>query len=402
MTQTRYGSSFWLLGLISLLAFVSYDLIRSPLLPLFAERLGARPEAIGLIVGVSTLTGVLFKLPAGSLSDLLGRRVLLFIGLAVFAIAPYFYFFVDRVWHLVLLRVFHGFATAIFAPVAMAVVADMVPKRRGEALGWYSSFGQTGRLSGRMLGGYIILWFGFYHVFWISGIIGVILILLFLRLRLPNNRSESEPVLHHSPTSIFNGIREVGSDGRILITSGMEAVLMTASGSLMAFLPIMGIQMGLHAGEVGLLFGGMGLASIFTKPMMGRVSDRIGRRPMIILGQTICAGVMIALPWMTGFMALFILSMVFGLGEAIMGSSTSAMVADLCKERSLGSAMGVFGTIMDIGHAAGPILTGFLIGMTGTTGAFTAVGLLLLLMTGLFILRFGVEGGMGPIANKKV
>jgi MFS family permease len=115
------GSSFWLLCVISLLAFISYDLIRSPLLPLFAERLGAHPEAIGLIVGISTITGILFKLPAGTISDLLGRRRLLFIGLSVFAVAPYFYFGVTQTWQLTVLRAFHGLATAIFAPVAMAV-----------------------------------------------------------------------------------------------------------------------------------------------------------------------------------------------------------------------------------------------------------------------------------------
>ena len=382
--KAAHGSSFWLLCVISLLAFISYDLIRSPLLPLFAERLGAHPEVIGLIVGISTVTGILFKLPAGTVSDLLGRRRLLFIGLSVFAVAPYFYFGVTQVWQLIVLRAFHGLATAIFAPVAMAVVADLFREGRGEALSWYSSFSQAGRLSGRMIGGYLLVWAGFEQTFAVCAVIGLVLIILFSNLRLPEDQPASSLTRHESSRALVQGLREVGGDRRVLVTSGMEAILMTASGALMAFLPLYGIAVGLHAGEVGLLFGAMGLASILAKPAMGRISDRIGRRPLIVAGQLICAAVMIAIPWTAGFVGLIFLSLFFGFGEAVIGSSTSAMVADRCKEKSLGSAMGVFGTIMDIGHAAGPILTGFLIGVSGYAGAFGGIGILLVVVTVLF------------------
>ena len=383
MAKTDFGSSFRLLCLIGFLAFVSYDLIRSPLLPLFAERLGARPEAIGLIVGASTLTGVLLKLPAGTLSDLLGRRRLLFIGLSAFALAPYFYFGVNQVWQLVLLRTFHGLGTAVFAPVAMAIVADLFREGRGEALSWYASFSQAGRLSGRMIGGYLLVWSGFQQIFSVCAVIGVVLIVLFVMLKLPDDRS-SISVRHESVSALFQGLRELGRDHRVLVTSGMEAILMTASGSLMAFLPLYGIRVGLNAGEVGLLFGMMGIASILAKPVMGRLSDRIGRQPPIIAGQIICAAAMIFLPWTKGLLGLLFLSLIFGFGEAVIGSSTSAMVTDLCKRESLGSAMGVFGTIMDIGHAGGPILTGLMIGLSGYTSAFSVIGGLLLGMTILF------------------
>jgi len=56
----------------SLLGRLSYQMARSPVLPRFAESLGAAPELIGMVVAASTVTGVLFKLPAGALSDLLG------------------------------------------------------------------------------------------------------------------------------------------------------------------------------------------------------------------------------------------------------------------------------------------------------------------------------------------
>ena len=71
MTTSR---SFLLICTVGIFSFVSYNMVRMPALSLFAESLGASPERIGLIVSVSTLTGVLLKLPSGALSDIYGRR----------------------------------------------------------------------------------------------------------------------------------------------------------------------------------------------------------------------------------------------------------------------------------------------------------------------------------------
>ena len=379
--------SFWLLCTIGFLAFVSYDLIRSPLLPLFAEKLGAGPEAIGFIVGASTLTGAFMKLPSGTLSDHLGRPRMLLLGLLVFAVAPYGYLVVHQLWQLVALRFLHGLATGIFAPVAMAVVVDLYSSGRGEALSWYSSFTQAGRLFGRMAGGYLLLWFGFGPTFLMSAVLGLVLLVLFMRLTL-NGESAPVPQMtgRFSRREMLRGIREVAADSRILVTSGMEAFQMLASGALMAFLPLYGVMVGLHPGEVGLLFGIQGVSSILAKPVMGRISDRFGRRPLIVTGQLICAAVMGLIPWTGNLWVLLLLAFIFGFGEAVIGSSTSALVADLCRAQSYGSAMGVFGTIMDVGHASGPIVTGFLIAALGYRGAFGIVGGLLIAITLLFII----------------
>jgi MFS transporter, DHA1 family, multidrug resistance protein len=386
MINSVQRRSFWLFCSIGFLVFISYDLIRSPLLPLFAVELGASPQVIGFIVGASTITGVLFKLPSGMLSDHLGRPRMLLIGLLVFAVAPYGYLFVHSVWQLLILRFFHGLATGIFAPVAMAVVIDLFRVGRGEALGWYSAFTQAGRLLGRMAGGYLIIWIGFGQTFVISAAVGFVVLLLFLRLM---KYSDFKSGVHQTTRShkqeTLQGLHEVASDHRILATSGMEALQMLASGALMAFLPLYAMIIGLHAGQIGLLFGIQGVSSILARPLMGRVSDRLGRRHLIVYGQVLCAVVVGLIPWIWSFWVLLVLAFLFGLGEAIMSSSTSALVADLCKARSFGSAMGVFGTIMDVGHASGPILTGFLIGLFGYRSAFGIVAVLLMLMTVIFL-----------------
>lgn len=108
-------------------AYCSYAICRTPLLPLFARELGAGPSSIGFVMGASTLTGVFLKLPAGTLSDLLGRRRLLIAGATVFATLPFTYLVVSTLSMLVVLRFVHGSATAIFGPVASAGLSDVAP-----------------------------------------------------------------------------------------------------------------------------------------------------------------------------------------------------------------------------------------------------------------------------------
>src|SRR5215831_10703464 len=92
MTASR---SFTLLCTIGVFCFISYNMVRMPVLALFAESLGAGPERIGLIVSVSTLTGVFLKLPSGALSDIYGRRMLLQVGVIAFGLPPFLYPFIS-------------------------------------------------------------------------------------------------------------------------------------------------------------------------------------------------------------------------------------------------------------------------------------------------------------------
>ena len=131
----RVWTPFFQLCAVGLLARFSYQMARSPVLPRFAQDLGAAPQLIGLILGASTITGILIKLPAGAVSDVIGRKRMLLLGMLFFAIPPFLYPFVQGPIGLLFLRLLHGFATAIFSPVSSAVVADMFHENRGERLG---------------------------------------------------------------------------------------------------------------------------------------------------------------------------------------------------------------------------------------------------------------------------
>jgi len=393
--------SIWTLITVDVFARISYGLARTPVLPLYAACLGASPEMIGFVGAAATLTGIAIKLPSGAISDVVGRRPLLVAGLAVFAIGPILYLFVDRVWELAGVRFFHGFATALYGPVAMAAVAALAADRKGEYLSWLSNAKILGKLLGAFLGGLILslaagplaasdtfrnLITGarpdaalldvsdFHLAYGICAFLGVLALGLgFLVLRDLGQREKAggeRRTFQQVWIRFRDGIRETASDIRVLLASGSEGVQNITVGVLEHFLPVYAVLIaGRTPLEAGLLWAGQMGTTILCKPMFGRHSDRRGRRGLIAFGMVICALPFAAVPWVTGFWPLMLLCLVFGLGEALVTSSSAAFVGDLCRSRSLGAAMGVFGTIKDSGHALGPILGGVLISLFAGTGA---------------------------------
>ena len=382
MTTSR---SFVLICTVGIFCFISYNMVRMPALSLFAESLGAGPERIGLIVSVSTLTGVLLKLPSGALSDIYGRRFLLRIGVVAFGLPPFLYPFITDVDALTALRFLHGVATAIFAPSALATVAELYRERRGAALGTYTACTQSGSLLGPFLGGYLIHAAGFDTAFVTAGVFGCIGMLLFYSLHLnvsvPQRQEQGTAAVL---SEMWKGFAAVAKNTKVLITSMTDAAKMIANGALMAFLPLYGVSAGLNPGEVGLLFTVQAFTSFFSKPIMGRVSDRVGRQPLILLGLTICAGTFVCIPHVSIFPVLLLLSAGFGFGEAVVSSSSSALVADSSEFKTLGAGMGMQGTIMDIGHASGPLLAGLLIANLSYPTAFGVIAGVQLLAAGVF------------------
>ena len=388
---------FALLCGVGLFAFISYNLVRMPVLSLFAQSLGASPEAIGFIVAASTLTGVFLKWPAGALSDLYDRRWLLLVGLLAFALPPFSYLLITDVSWLIALRFVHGMATAVFAPIALAVVADLRREARGAAYGAYTAATQAGAMLGPLLGGWLLWTRGFSTTFVTAGTLGVIAVLLFFLMRLP-------PQIPHIATGVgatavlhdmTRGARTVLGNVRVVVTSATDGARQVANGALMAFLPIYVIGIGLDAAQAGMLFGVQSVTSFASRPTMGWASDRIGRRPLILLGLVVCAGSLAAIPFTAQFVGLMALSALFGFGEAIVNAAAAALVADLSELKTLGSAMGMQGAIMDVGHASGPILSGVLIGALGFQLAFPILAGIVLVAAGVFRASVGAERPVG-------
>ncbi|OIO29048.1 MAG: MFS transporter [Nitrospirae bacterium CG1_02_44_142] len=390
------SSPFTALCTVGFFARLSYALARSPVLPLFALYLGAGPEAIGFAVGISTVTGIFFKLPAGALSDVIGRKKTMLIGVVVFAVVPFAYLFIRDYSLLILIRFIHGFATAIYGPVSMAVVMDVAGRKKGEMLSWFSSVTIIGNLVGAPVGGFILYSMSagspslaeFQAVYIVSGIAGMLSLLIALKLLTHSEKVEKVKSLKESYGRFLSGIKEVASDKRVLITSNMEGLQNMTVGALEAFLPIYAVKVaGLNEFQAGLLWGIQVLATILSKPVMGKASDRYGRKPLITIGMLLCAVSFGTMPLLRDFYLLMLAAIVFGFGEAFVTSSSAALVADICKEKHFGTAMGTFGTIFDVGHASGPIVAGILIVRFDYLYSFWIMSAILVMAVPVFVMN---------------
>lgn len=379
-------SPFLALVLAGFLARVGYQMARSPVLPRFAQDLGATPELIGVIVAASTVTGVVIKLPAGALSDVLGRKRMMLLGCAFFAAPPFLYPFVQSPGALLALRFLHGFATAIFSPVASAFVADLSQRGRGERLGWFAASGDLGSTLGPLVGGLLLFYTASYPMTYLTvGVLGLLPLLIVLRLPDEAPRSTGATLRARS-AEFWSGISEVLRSRAVLVASALEAALYVGYGAFLGFFPTYGREIGLNDAQIALVMGAQLGTTMLAKPLSGRLSDRLGRKPMILAGLFLCAATLPLIPTLTSLWLLFPVSALFGLGVAIVTPSTTALVADLVKAGRMGSAMGVFGTIWDSGEAAGPILAGVLIASLSYPPAFGLIAAFMAATALLFLL----------------
>jgi MFS family permease len=372
-------SFFILIALIGGLAIFSSTLSKTPVLPLFALSLHASPAEIGWIVVASTLPGILISYPAGALSDHLGKRRLLLASLVVFASAPFLYLLIDNPWQLMAVRFYHGFATAIFGTVASAAIAEKYTADRAARLSTYSSVTIVGRSIAPFLGGVLISLASFDAVYIACAISGVLA--LIVGLLLYDGTETPAPATRLEWPHFWTSLTTVLRDRSIMRVGLIEATQYLVFGAIEAFLALFAATLGIPAWQIGIILGVQLVSIVLTKPLMGRVSDRVGRRQVILPGLLIGAASVVLLPFAPSFLGLSGLSLTFGLGFATVTSSTTALVADLTRDGRYGASMGVLRTVMDIGQSIGPVLTGWMVSTAGYGSAFTLLALLLLLAT---------------------
>ena len=368
-------SFFVLIAFIGGLAILSSTLSKTPVLPLFAHALHASPTEIGWIVMASTIPGILISYPAGALSDHLGKRRVLLASLVVFASAPFLYLLISNAWQLMAVRFYHGFATAIFGTVASAAIAERYTADRAARLSTYSSVTIVGRSIAPFLGGFLISLASFHAVYIACAISGVLALAVGLLLR----DDAATPTASKERPPFWASFTTVLRDRGIMLVSLIEAAQYLVFGAIEAFLALFAASLGIPAWQIGIILGVQLVSIVFAKPLMGRVSDRVGRRQVIIPGLLIGAASVVLLPFAPNFIGLSGLSLAFGIGFATVTSSTSALVADLTRDGRYGSSMGVLRTVMDVGQSIGPVLTGWMVGVAGYGSAFTLLAAILVL-----------------------
>jgi len=379
-------SPFILLCCTGLFAIFSSTISKSPVLPIFTAYLGADPSGVGFIASVSAFTGVVMSIPAGILADRLGKRRMLVFSAIIFSTAPFLYLFVTNIWQLALIRLYHGLATAIFIPVSMALVSDIFKKERGEKMGWFSTSTLLGRFLAPLVGGSIIgalvynPGISFKVIYFVCGIAGIITLLL--SFKIPDTAVIKKEAKSWKETFIV--FRAVVSNRGIVITSAVEAAILFAYGTFETFLPLYSLKIGLSAYEVGIFLSSQVITLAIMKPLMGKYSDRHGREQQIFFGAltgSLCIG---SFSLFNSFIPLLFLSILFGFSLSVVTSATSASIADLSVAEGRGSAMGILGSIMDIGHTTGPLVSGIIATYFGISKSFIGASLVLVVAAFIF------------------
>jgi len=390
MSENRVGHLFLILCVVGLFAILSSTMAKNPVLNPFAQSLNAPDAMLGFIAAASTIPGILVSLPAGSLSDIFGRRRVLVASGFVFATAPFLYLLVGNWWQLALVRFYHGFATAMFGPVANAFVAELYPEKKGERMSLFSSATAVGRTAAPILGGYIlsITNYGFHDLYLAVAFAGIIaFVVMFLLKESPNAPRPPDSKPGGQAAGALQGWSIVARNPKIVAASIVQASQYYAFGAVEFFLVgYLKEGAGLDPLSIGMVSGLQAAMIPIGGPIMGAMSDRIGRKPLIVFGSVVGAAALVLFPLTTHFYLILILSVAYGLGFSMVTSSTSPLVSELTSEELVGTGMGFLSTIMDVGQTLGPIVTGLILGFgLGYLGSFAGIAAILLAACSVFV-----------------
>jgi MFS family permease len=380
-------------------AILSSTISKSPVLKPFTLHLNTPTDWVGFVAAASTIPGILISLPAASLSDIYGRKKFLLIAGFVFASAPFLYLLITVWWQLILVRFYHGFATAIFVPVAEASVAGLFPTRRGERISLFSSATYIGRVIAPTLGGSILFLTAsnFQLLYLAVGVAGMTAVIMVLPFVTEKTQTTSVPQSSAKETvqNLFRGWGTVSRNHGVLIVSFVQACQYYAYGAVEFFLAgYLPEVVHLNDFLTGITITSIIGVAIFARPYMGRVSDRIGRRVPIVLGCIISGLPLLAIPFVNDFWIILLLVIIYGFGFATVIASTPAAICDLVPEGLVGTSMGFLDTVMDVGQTLGPTLSGFFL-----TTSFQYRGLFPSLT--VVLISAGVISALYDFAHKK-
>ncbi|HDR73511.1 MAG TPA: MFS transporter [Methanoculleus sp.] len=339
-----------------------------PLLPFYAESLGATGIWIGVIFSGFAFSRAIFMPIVGSLSDRRGRRYFILAGLSIYTLLSIAYISADSVILLTAVRIFHGFASAMVIPIAMAYAADFSPVgREGRYMGTFMISMFLGMGFGPLIGGVIQDLAGMDAVFLTMSFFSFIALLICI-LFLPEargRRTETGSILKTLQNRIMRPV---------LFFRVMNAY---AHGTFMVFFPILAAGAastgaGLSPSETGIIVSMSILTTAVLQRTFGNLSDRFSKAYLIIAGTLIGSAVLLILPAMDGFAMLLAGAILFGVGSGIAIPTSTSLVTIAGRETGQGAAMGAYNTALSIGMITSPLIAGMLYDFFDITVVFVA------------------------------
>jgi MFS family permease len=336
--------------------------------PLYAHDLGANRFEVGALFSVSTLAGALLSLPSGILVDRFGARALLAGSFLLAGASQLATAFTPSVAPLFIWQIVGGLAAgAQQAALFSAVTESTSGSRLGRALGWLTFSMQTGFFLGPTIAGLALRWID------VRTDIAVTTVLLLAAI--PGAIAASGTRQHTGQGfSLRAPLRAlIRQRSFVPVTIGLISVTL-GWGTIGAFLPVFGKEaLGLPSAQVGYLLAIQAIVNGISRLPGGRLVDRARHRwPIVFTGAIVWAAASVALGHLTGFVWPAI---VLAAATPFMATSFIAIgvvFADLSATSTRGVTMGMYGTILFLGLALGPLVFGPLVQSLGYAVGFTA------------------------------
>jgi predicted MFS family arabinose efflux permease len=369
----------------------------TPIFPRVREQLGIGDGALGTLIAVDAVMLGLVALVAGPISDRIGRRRILLIGCGLLAVALALHALAFDYVSLLVVRAFAGAAGGILSGAAVAYVGDYFPyRRRGWANGWVMTGMAAGHIIGIPLGTVLAAQFGFRIPYLIYAATTALTFLLVLR-RVP------QPVLGHDvhPLTLRNAVHgylELLRSPSVMAAVATFCMTFLGISLFVVYLPTwLEDSVGASPAQVATLFFAGGVANVLTGPRAGHLSDRVGRKRVIIgatigLSLLVCAITFIVTNAMTAYL---VFACVMMLAAARIGP-IQALLTQLVRGDRRGSLMSLAVGIGQLGFAVGGALAGVVYARYGFRMS-TALSAAFLLMTAWILGRYvpephGIEG----------
>jgi DHA1 family multidrug resistance protein-like MFS transporter len=383
--QDDWSRTLWVMVGIQFVMTLSFTVL-SPILPLFLPELGVRaPAAIDLWTGIlngTTPFVAAFVSPLwGRLADRRGRKLMLVRSGVAIVVFTALMGVSQNIWEFLAIRVFLG-AFAGFSASAITLVASQVPERRlGFALGWLSTGQLVGGLAGPIIGGFIADVTHSYRVpfFVTAGLAAVSVVLAWALVR----ENFTPPRISTEGRSALGGVRVLlaGSAGLL----PLFAVLMLAQFSVRTVQPVITLYVQTLVGNPanlatlsGLAFSMTGLADVIASPFLGKRSDVLGYRRVMLI--SLAGAALFSLPQAFAANYWTFVAERFGVGLFVGGilPTANALVGRMVPASERGLIYGLTATATFFGNSLGPLTGGVVAATIGLRWVFLVTGLTLL------------------------
>jgi len=321
----------------------------SAIIPVYVVSLGRTEFHAGLVTGLLAFTALLLRPFVGWLVDAWRRRPMVLIGTGCYTVANLMYAVSGSLPLLMISRVVHGFGLSNYSTASSAFLADIAPpRRRAEAMGYYSVAMDIGLLGGPALAFFLVKYTGLQHIFFLTAALACIAFLISVPVR-----EHRAPRLGPAPPwQLKTGIICKPA----LPAAWMAFCLGMGTGPVGAFIAIFARQKGV--GNPGLYFTIQAIALMLSRTFSGRLSDRMGRVFMIIPGLCSMAIGLLLLPFAHALLQLMLSAAFLGVGFGSSQPATMALTVDLVSPDERGMAVSTYFLGFDSGISAGSVALG--------------------------------------------